>query len=339
MAARDPRPGPHGRDDWGVHDVLELRSKVRCALAARAAGDAPRGTAMRAPGGVLLIEWPLPWPRDVADVPELADVVAAAKARGVRPLLVVGTSPPGDERMVCLHRTRAAARGVFGGYEAVERRGPAAEVPRVALALIGGEAGDGDGARQPALADVVICTHGRRDACCGASGIALHRELAAAGTAGRPVRWWRSSHQGGHHLAPTMLVLPDGTSWAHMDARSVDAVLRRAGPAAAVAGRYRGCTGLEDPHAQVLDAMALERIGWNVLDAARTVRRTGHGNVEVVATRPDGAVLATTSGVVETRTRRVPACGAATGDDGDEGPTVERVEHEVLAFRVDQPVG
>ena len=55
----------------------------RCSAGAREEHVEPIGTA-GSYAGYLLVEWPLPWPKDIADVPELEPVVAACAAQGYR---------------------------------------------------------------------------------------------------------------------------------------------------------------------------------------------------------------------------------------------------------------
>lgn len=52
----------------------------------------------------------------------------------------------------------------------------------------------------------LVCTHARRDACCGSLGRPVARALAGA----RPGRVWESSHLGGHRFAANLLCLPTG---------------------------------------------------------------------------------------------------------------------------------
>ena len=54
---------------------------------------------------------------------------------------------------------------------------------------------------------VLVCTHGRRDACCARLGLPLFDALAPHLP---PERLWQSSHLGGHRFAPNVLVLPHG---------------------------------------------------------------------------------------------------------------------------------
>ena len=63
---------------------------------------------------------------------------------------------------------------------------------------------------------VLVCGHGRRDACCARLGRPLYDallpELAAESL-------WLSSHQGGHRFAPNLLWLPDGLLFGRVEAQ------------------------------------------------------------------------------------------------------------------------
>jgi len=53
---------------------------------------------------------------------------------------------------------------------------------------------------------ILVCTHGKRDQCCGRLGGKIFAKLHA-----RKSAWvWQTSHLGGHRFAPTLLTLPDG---------------------------------------------------------------------------------------------------------------------------------
>ncbi len=70
----------------------------------------------------------------------------------------------------------------------------------------------GSATRAPADPILLVCTNGRRDACCAERGraVALAAEAASPHEAGRPGRVWESSHLGGHRFAPTAVLLPYG---------------------------------------------------------------------------------------------------------------------------------
>lgn len=52
----------------------------------------------------------------------------------------------------------------------------------------------------------LVCTNGKRDACCALRGRALVAALAAS----HPDRVWESTHLGGHRFAGNLVCLPDG---------------------------------------------------------------------------------------------------------------------------------
>ena len=281
---------------------------------------------MAAPGGVLLVEWPLPWPRDIGDVAELAPVLAAADRLGARVLLVAGDDQPGDERTLCWYRAPTADPLTAAVLTPSEARCRRASVVDTALALLAGEPRPG----APARVDVVVCTHGRRDTCCGSAGTSLYRALRAAALPGG-VRLWRSSHQGGHRFAPTSLVLPDGTAWAHLDVATMRGILQRDVPAAAVVDHYRGCVTLADPRLQALDGAALATSGWAWSAATRVGRRLGPSRLELVATTDAGPRLARCEGIVVDGARyQLPPCGSPSAAPG---PLTEHCSPEVMAFR------
>lgn len=109
--------------------------------------------------------------------------------------------------------------------------------------------------------DLLLCTHGSRDVCCGRDGTAIFGELAVElrRPGLDPGRVWRSSHLGGHRFAPTALSLPDGLLWAHLDREQALSVLRRDGPAGELSGLCRGSVALADPRCQIADREALAR--------------------------------------------------------------------------------
>jgi hypothetical protein len=92
---------------------------------------------------------------------------------------------------------------------------------------------------------LLVCTNGKRDACCALSGRALAGWLAS--DAGRSeanpdtVTVWESDHLGGHRFAPTAVVLPTGYVYGRLDGPGAREVLRRAADGIlAEHGRCRG---------------------------------------------------------------------------------------------------
>lgn len=297
-------------------------SDLRCADWMRADGADPIGTA-GSYAGYLLVEWPLPWPRDIGEVPELAPVVRAIEGTGVR---LQGLVPERGraERTVVLWRS-GPGEG-FAGYAARSATVGPDEVVDAACALAGGEE------RGVPVKDavVLVCGHGRRDPCCGSLGTRLFGELT---TLPDGVRAWRTSHTGGHRFAPTAIVLPQGTVWAFADTDLVRRVIERAGPHDELLARYRGCSGVGPGPVQAIEREAFREIGWGWLDWRRhgTVVDPGRGTVRLDAVSPGGERVSW-EGVVEVVRRvPVPECGSPIERAKKSEPEYRVVEVERLA--------
>jgi hypothetical protein len=334
----------------------------RCSLWSRAEGLRPAGTA-GTPAGFLLVDWPLPWPGDLGEVEELADVRRLAAASGLR---VQATVPIDGRpaRVAVYERSRAGAgpaeagpaamAGGFTGYQGREiDAGPGADgvIAAAAALLEGGEEGEAGGT-PVAGGEVLICTHGRRDSCCGSFGTTLAMELTGpggikggrAGSLGvglidRPVR--RTSHTGGHRFAPTSIVLPEGTLWAFADRDLLSRVTAREGPLDDVAPRYRGCAGLDSAPLQALEAGVLAETGWSLFDSDRAGEHLGDDRYRLRVTGPSsgdgGEVGAGSSAVWEATVaigRRLsqPVCGSPV-DAGDQRSGKSTSEWKVQDLR------
>lgn len=286
-------------------------SGARCSDWARETGLDPVATA-GSYDGFLLVEWPLPWPRDASEAPGLETVGEAAAAKRFRLQLV----SPADRR-TGEHKSREGREGGFAAafrwdgtrFAGREVRTAADDPGSAALALL---ADDMHGAPIEAR-DVLVCGHGRRDRCCGSLGTALAAEYAAAVRSRGELRIWRTSHTGGHRFAPTALLLPEGTMWAYLDAATLDAVVHRRLDPTQAAARYRGCAGLATREAQAVERSALALVGWSLFDGGRRAL-TGPGGTATLYL-DDGGHLRTFSGQVSVRRRlAVPGCGATAGE-------------------------
>lgn len=288
----------------------------RCSGFARSEDLDPAGTAGTYRGYAVL-EVPLPWPNEITDHPEVAPAAAALSAAGIR---VQGVVPdparsPSLRRMV----TFVQPDGHFGGYHAGEWSVAAGDVPAALVALAESATGptadpDLPATRVAEAADagrhVLVCTHGKRDACCGALGTRLAASLPGLGAG---VTVWRTSHTGGHRFAPTALLLPEGTAWAYLDLDSLVGISDRTLDLAEAARRYRGCTGLDGPEVQAAEREALRTVGWSWLDHRRSghvVERDGDRAWVRLEARAAGGIRTAFEATVEV-TRRVPVpdCG------------------------------
>lgn len=185
--------------------------------------------------------------------------------------------------------------GAFVTHGRSEYVVPGDMVAPAAMALLGegGNLSDFAGFREPNVPgrDLMVCTHGNRDACCGTFGVPLFESLrrqaddglAAYGTG---VRVWRTSHTGGHRFAPTLIDMPDGRYWAYADEGLAKNILKRAGDMGSVMDRYRGWAALDSCAEQAAEKAALARVGWDWVMAEKRVETVAHDNGE--AEKEDG---------------------------------------------------
>jgi hypothetical protein len=300
---------------------------LRCAVWTEAQGVDPIGSAPRF-DALLLVEWPLPWPKDVSEIDALAAAV------GADPLTRVMTVLPQagiDDGLVGVVHHR---QGVGRGFTGIDHRAPRDEVPALLDRLLADVQGD-SGALPTAVGeagdDVLVCGHGRRDPCCGRWGTLLQVEAAAR----LPhLRVWRCSHTGGHRFAPTAITLAEGRAWAWADADLLAGITRRALPVDEVAYHDRGPVAV-DPWVHPLDRALLQAQGWAWLDA--TVVRAGasvhdggrSATVELAWRAADGDHAAQGE-VVVTRDVPVLVCG-----EPPDAATKASQELALLAFAVD----
>jgi hypothetical protein len=196
--------------------------------------------------GVLVLEVPGPWGRDVLTESRLGEalgkeIAARAKTAGLRVQGVRRQHRRYDEP-----RPHAWVSGVGRFLEAFRLDSPA-ELLDLDLQP-DRPTGHGTLEEEPLF---LVCTHSTRDACCARRGLPLAREVMRAA----PGRTWHSSHLGGHRFAPTMACLPLG-AWlgrvAPDDAAEVVAACRSGAPPMR---HMRGTAGLP-PAAQAAQVAA-----------------------------------------------------------------------------------
>lgn len=283
-------------------------SSQRCAVVARGAGHDAIGSAL-VHTSFVVVELALPWPPDVEVDRRLTEVVAAAQAVGKRSgarwrvLAVVPEDPGAPSRRIVAH---VLPDGAFDHYRRWELEVPADDLDASAAAIVRDIVASG--ARpMPPVDELLLCTHGRRDICCGSGGTVLWRELTeGALVPGLAVH--RSSHLGGHRFAPTGLHLPSGTMWAWLDPVVVERLVERRTPFATVSRHYRGACWLPSAAEQVVERAVLERVGWAWLEAGRTSTSTPTDGGYAV--RLTGGGQAWSGEVREVGRSEVPACGA-----------------------------
>jgi hypothetical protein len=176
---------------------MTLTAPMRCSALAEQLGEPLAGTVDQRRRW-LLLEDRSPWSTDAVAERFGADVAATAKRLGLRLLLVRRREgDPADDavRRAFLVDGEAAAMAVR------TVRGPG-DLDPVAVADM---PLDEFGAR---LTDpiLLVCTNGRRDACCALRGRALTNVLADK----HGERTWECTHLGGHRLSANLVCLPHG---------------------------------------------------------------------------------------------------------------------------------
>ncbi len=284
-------------------------SDLRCSVQSLELGDSPLGTAGH-DDHYLLIELPLPWPKSIEDHPLLAGVDLATADDSTRVLAVLSDQPASVgpdgspvHRVIAYRGSDGTTFSHFQRHEAFIARHDLVDVVND---IVMGELSDLEPV-DDGVTDVLICTHGTRDRCCGTQGARLFLDLV--GEELTDVRLWRTSHTGGHRFAPIALTFPDGYTWGRIDAAELHRVLDQSIEPNELFEKNRGCMGFADPAAQVADSVALAEFGWDWLTSEREARVTPeHGGRELAV--EIGGELGQLVVVVRRGDRvPVPACG------------------------------
>ncbi len=258
----------------------------RCSEQARQLGEDPVGSAPHW-NRCLVFELPAPWEAKVelsrAFPDEPRQILRHLEARGERVRLQCVLpdreySSPGTTRLMVFSRPVDVLAGCDRAEYLVPRES-AGEVAR-SLLEVGAAPERFDRWREPEgpARDILICTHGNRDACCGSYGVPIYESLRKMADGehlgnGTRVRVWRTSHTGGHRFAPTLIDLPDGRYWAFVDKELATDVLRRSGDPGSMVGRYRGWAALASPAEQSAERAAFARVGWNWVTARKRIEK------------------------------------------------------------------
>lgn len=186
------------------------------------------------------------------------------------------------------------------------------------------------------IRELMVCTHGNVDVACARFGYPIYQKLRqeyAVNSAGK-LRVWRVSHIGGHEFAPTLIDLPQGHYWGHLEPEVLELLIRRDGPVSKLRSFYRGWAGLSRL-GQVAEREIWIQVGWAWLDylKAEQVLAIDEANEEWYAdwalvrldfAAPDGSVF----GAYEAR---VEVCGhvMTAWDSGDDQPLRELKQYRV----------
>lgn len=207
---------------------------------------------------------------------------------------------------------RALAEGFDGRVLLIRRLDPSGE-PAALVAEVSAEGGtlrSVDGAPAPAQL-LLVCTHGRRDACCARLGLPLYDALRAGIGAGR---LWQSSHHGGHRFAPNLLALPSGVQLGRVPPGEAPSIAAMVAAGRIPLDHYRGRT-LYDARRQAAEIAVRNRLGLDEIgdvtpleDDGNTVRvATPDGIVEVHVEEQEGPAVPPSCGAPPEPSRRMVA--------------------------------
>ena len=258
----------------------------------------------------LLVEWPLPWPRDIGEIPELRPLAGKLSQAHGRLQALVPDERGGGTRKAVLYQ---ADPGPFVAYRRSEVAGPPLEIVPLASRLLD-SAAPADSAVVPG-SELLICTHGARDRCCGSLGTRLAGAMADEICPDGTTRVRRTSHTGGHRFAPTAVLLPEGTAWGYLDEGVLRRIVHRSGAVADVLPLYRGCAGLTSPRIQAVERAVLAEVGWGLFGCTRQGFEEGDGTVRLSVASADGEQV----WAAQVRTGRilpVPGCGTPIQPEG-----------------------
>jgi hypothetical protein len=258
------------REGAGVDTRATGREGRLCSVVSKGAGDDPAGSA-GAFDSFLAIEGPPPWKRAVIEsacYPEgLDEIIEGPQETGVIDKFTGLVPDPeysreGHARVLYWRRPHP---GPFAAYEKLEYLVPDDEVIPFAEAL---REPDGlsrfEAYRQdaPGVRDVLVCTHGARDVCCGKFGYPIYNVLRSRHAAPGSLRIWRTSHVGGHRFAPTIVELPEGRYWGHLEIGAVEDLVERRRSPSRLGRFYRGWAGLKSNLEQIAEREIFTREGW-----------------------------------------------------------------------------
>lgn len=195
----------------------------------------------------IVIEHAGPWGRDAIADAALPDEVRATlvrwKAAGIGVLL----GRPIDRASAEAEPRILLARTAPGGT--LLRQGTSAELADLRMwspdALASGHLpAFGTAARTPVL---LVCTQGKRDACCAVHGRELLRALTEAASPTERSSIWESSHIGGHRFSPVALSLPSGEIHGRMRANDARRLLSATCAGEVIPELLRGRSTLPPP--------------------------------------------------------------------------------------------
>ena len=276
-----------------------------CVAFADAAGEPLVATTNRTDRW-LLVELHGPWEPDAIETEGLGDAVRA------RLRAWLATTP--ESRLLLIRRPER--RDATGSHVYLVDSRPGHESLRCAVLashddLVNADLDDASFGEPVAGPLLLVCHHGRRDACCARLGKPLYEAFVAAAA---PV--WQCSHVGGHRFAGNVVWLPEGITLGRVQPEDAAAMLAGARAGRIPLANLRGRSS-HAPAAQAADGALRAELG---ADGVADVR------VAAVAETADGFEVRLVAGAIEhtyavTRSERFDSLGSC----GDEPTAISRL--------------
>lgn len=255
-----------------------------CADVARKEQESPVGTANRFDRFVL-VEVPLPWPQRMRMVPwartewpqrtisVLNEAVESSHKVAVRTKFI-GIAPDEEysnrqhPRAFILEKTNHYARMARESIDLFTQEGEQRlnEICSKPLGTLS--------VPSSTVRDLLVCTHGQIDSCCGRLGVPLYQALRLAVADKPDTRVWRCSAIGGHRFAPTVLDMPEGRMWGHLDEEDIPILLNQMNIDALIT-KYRGSVCVESQINQFVERDVFRHFGWNIVQSNVTFKKVG----------------------------------------------------------------
>ncbi len=257
-----------------------------CSAASLAAGEPLEGTATLGTSW-LLVEVRGAWGRDAIADSGLPDTVR--RTLDSFPGKVILLRRPDRRKGITVFRATVEEGGgtiVRQAFESLDEL-PAADLEREGEPIVGSV--------------VLVCAHGRRDACCARLGPPLFDSLAPHVA---PERLWQASHLGGHRFAPNVLVLPQGVQLGRIPVERAHEVGLLLANGRLPLDLYRGRT-LYSPPVQAAEIAVRSSSGY-----------AGFADLQLASHDADLVTFSTPSGVVTAQVEERPgpvvpaSCGA-----------------------------
>ncbi|MEO0948168.1 MAG: sucrase ferredoxin [Cyanobacteria bacterium J06641_5] len=225
----------------------------------------------------LVFEMPQPWTERMfredpilKSLVELLKKLAFKHGLAVRPILIASDreySSPETTRALYYYRPQR----LFSQFLKREFLVPSSHFPDFARAILGSLVEKSSQLDKflpferdtQHVREILVCTHGNIDVACARFGFPIYKQLRSkyADRSEGQLRVWRCSHFGGHQFAPTLIDLPNGHYWGHIEPKLLDSLIYRQGNVEQLQMHFRGWAGL-NKFEQIAERELWMKYGW-----------------------------------------------------------------------------